>query len=56
MAESTRLKLFQKLIKTYTESHKENHAKDVLLELSGVWTKINKLKDSDLEVTVSKKI
>ena len=31
MAESTRLKLFQKLIKAYTEAHEEKSRKDVQL-------------------------
>ena len=37
MAESTRLKLFQKLIEAYTELHKEKKKKDVQLEVSAEW-------------------
>ena len=37
MAENTRVKLFQKLIKAYTKIHKEKSGKDVQLEVSGEW-------------------
>ena len=40
MAESTILKLFQKLIKAYTKVHKEKNRKDVQLEVSGEWRKV----------------
>ena len=56
MAESTRLKLFQKLIKAYTKAHKEKNEKDVQLEVSAEWKETKKLKDQDLEVAVVKKI
>ena len=56
MAESARLKLFQKLIKAYTEAHKEKNGKAVQLNVSAEWKKMKKFKDSDLEVTVDKKI
>ena len=55
MAESTRLKLFQKLIKAYTEAHEEKSGKDVQLEVSAEWKEMT-LKDSNLEVAVEKKI
>ena len=45
MAESTRLKLFQKLIKAYTKAHKEKNEKDVQLEVSAEWKEMKKLKD-----------
>ena len=56
MAESARLKAFQKLIKAYTVAYKEKNGKDVQLEVSAEWKKMKKLKDSDLEVAVDKKI
>ena len=46
-AESTRLKLFQKLNKVYTEAQKEKNGKDAQLEVSAEWKKMKKLKDSD---------
>ena len=56
MAESARLKLFQKLVKAYTETHKKKNGKDVQLEVSAEWKEMKKLKDLDLEVAVDKKI
>ena len=56
MAKSARLKLFQKLIKGYTEAHKEKNGKAVQLNVSAEWKKMKKFKGSDLEVTVDKKI
>ena len=50
MAESTRLKL------SYTEAHKEKNGKDVQLEVSAEWNEMKKLKDSDSEVAIDKKI
>ena len=47
IAESTRLKLFQKLNKVYTEAQKEKNGKDAQLEVSAEWKKMKKLKDSD---------
>ena len=54
--ESTRLKLFQKLIETYTEAHEDKNGKDLQLEASTDWKEVKKLKDSDLEVVVNNKI
>ena len=54
--ESTRLKLFQKLIETYTEAHKDKNGNDLQLEVSTDWKEVKKLKDSDLEVAVNNKI
>ena len=56
MAGSIILKLFQKLIKAYTEVHKEKNGKDVQLEVSAEWKEMKKLKDSDLEVADDKNI
>ena len=55
-AESTWLKLFQKLIEAYTDACKEKKGEDVQLEVSGKWKKLEKIKDFDLENAVDKRI
>ena len=55
-AESTRLKLFQKLIEAYTDACKEKKGEDMQLEVSGKWKKLEKIKDFDLEIAVDKRI
>ena len=40
MTERTRLKLFQKPTKAYTEAHKEKNGKDVHMEVSQKWKEI----------------
>ena len=51
-----KIKLFQKLIETYTEAHKDKNGNDLQLEVSTDWKEVKKLKDSDLEVAVNNKI
>ena len=41
MAESTRLKLFQKLIEAYTDAYKEKNGKHVQLEVSVEWMSLD---------------
>ena len=56
MAKITRLKLFQKPIKAYTDAYKEKSRKDEQFKVSAEQKEMKKLKDSDLEVAVNKKI
>ena len=56
VAESTRLKLFQKLVETYTDAYKEKNGKDLQLEVSVEWKEIKKMKDFDLDVAVDERI
>ena len=55
IAESTRLKLFQKLNKVYTEAQNEKNGKDAQLEVSAEWKKMKKLKDSDWKLLLIRK-
>ena len=56
MAESTRLKLFQKLIEVHIDAYKEKIRKDVKLEMSREWKEMKKRKDLDLEIALDKRI
>lgn len=56
MAESTKLKLFQKLSEAYIDVYKEKTGIDVQLEVSVEWKEMQKMKDLGLEIAINKKI